>query len=262
MAEMFTKAAAYEQLMGRWSRQLAPLFLDFSGIRDGESVLDVGCGTGSLTCALTEQIPHAKLVGIDVSQAAIDYCRDRYAGRRVAFDCGDAMRLPYRDQAFDHSLSLLVFQFIPDPTKAATEMHRVTRPRGVVAACTWDSRALEMAATFWEEACRLDPAAESLGERPQKCRSPGELEALWHGAGLANVEESALEFETAFANFDDYWHPFIQGVGPYGVYTDRLSEESRVALREQLRKRIMQGRSDGPFAMRARALAVRGTVPG
>ncbi len=184
MAEMFTKAAAYERLMGRWSRQLAPLFLNFSAIRDGESVLDVGCGTGSLTGALIERLPRARLVGIDVSQAAIDYCRDRYAGQRVGFDCGDAMRLPYRDQEFDHS------------------------------------------------------------------------------ARLENFEESTLEFETAFANFDDYWDPFIQGVGPYGIYTDRLSEESRAALREQLRKRILQGRLDGPFAMRARAFAVRGTVPG
>ena len=43
---MFDVAEAYEQMMERWSQQLAPLFIDFVGFRDGEKALDVGCGTG------------------------------------------------------------------------------------------------------------------------------------------------------------------------------------------------------------------------
>ena len=45
-------AAAYEQVMGRWSRRLAPLFIDFAGVGEGERLIDVGCGTGSLAFAL------------------------------------------------------------------------------------------------------------------------------------------------------------------------------------------------------------------
>ena len=51
---MFEVAEAYEERMGRWSRQLAPLFLEFVGVRDGENVLDVGCGTGSLSATLAK----------------------------------------------------------------------------------------------------------------------------------------------------------------------------------------------------------------
>ena len=46
---MFEVAEAYEAWMGRWSRQLAPLFVEFVGVQEGEKVLDAGCGTGSLS---------------------------------------------------------------------------------------------------------------------------------------------------------------------------------------------------------------------
>ncbi|MGB7946382.1 MAG: hypothetical protein WCH75_01745 [Candidatus Binatia bacterium] len=46
---MFEVAEAYEATMGRWSRQLARLFVEFVGVRDGDKVLDVGCGTGSMS---------------------------------------------------------------------------------------------------------------------------------------------------------------------------------------------------------------------
>ena len=42
-------ADAYEQVMGQWSRRLAPLLIQFGGLADGDHVVDVGCGTGSLT---------------------------------------------------------------------------------------------------------------------------------------------------------------------------------------------------------------------
>jgi ubiquinone/menaquinone biosynthesis C-methylase UbiE len=136
MAEMFANAAAYERMMGRWSARLALQFLDFVSAPAGR-ILDVGCGTGSLVQALADRPGTSGVVGIDPAQPFIDYCRQRFAGSRFAFDCGNGMELPYPQHSFDHSLSLLVFMFIPQPEKAAAEMRRVTRPGGTVAACTW-----------------------------------------------------------------------------------------------------------------------------
>src|SRR5689334_1306994 len=60
----FQNAEAYERLMGRWSRRLAPLLIRFGGLSDGDQVLDVGCGTGSLAFALPEIASVTMVTGI------------------------------------------------------------------------------------------------------------------------------------------------------------------------------------------------------
>jgi SAM-dependent methyltransferase len=92
---MFEVGEAYEAMMGRWIRQLAPLFIDFVGVRDADKVLDVGCGTGSLTAILAKVTGASKIVGIDPSNGFIDYARRQFADPRVTFEVGDAQRLPY-----------------------------------------------------------------------------------------------------------------------------------------------------------------------
>jgi len=263
MADMFPNATAYERLMGRWSERLAPLFLDFAAVRDDGRVLDVGCGTGALVDAVVKRGAGSTVVGIDPSQPFIDYARQRFPEERFSFDCGDGMGLPYPDASFDCSLSLLVFMFIPQPEKAASEMRRVTRQGGTVAACVWDSGGggMEMARIFWEEAVTLDPAAATGPERNVRCNRSGELTKVWRAAGLKDVVEVPLEIRTDFSSFDDYWAPYNSGVGPQGVYNDRLSAAQRGALREALRRRLLGDRADGPFSLRAGAWAVRGTVP-
>jgi SAM-dependent methyltransferase len=249
--------------MGRRSERLAPLFLDFAGVQDGARVLDVGCGTGALVDAVVKRGAGSTVVGIDPSQPFIEYTRQRFPGPRFRFDCGDGMALPYPDASFDYSLSLLVFMFIPQPEKAASEMRRVTRPGGTVGACVWDSGGggLKMARIFWEEAVKLDPAAATGPERNVHCNRAGELTKVWRAVGLENVEEVGLEIRTDFTGFDDYWVPYNSGVGPQGVYNERLSVAQREALREALRRRLLGDRPDGPISLRAGAWAVRGRVP-
>ena len=60
-------AKGYEQLLGRWSKKLAPLFINFAGVADGERILDVWCDTGSLTFALPQFANIVEIAAIDVS---------------------------------------------------------------------------------------------------------------------------------------------------------------------------------------------------
>ena len=68
---MFSTAGAYERFMGRWSRHLAPLLVEFAGVRDGNAVLDIGSGTGALTAAVATIAPSSRIAGIDPSSTYV-----------------------------------------------------------------------------------------------------------------------------------------------------------------------------------------------
>src|SRR5262245_16627657 len=121
-AKMFTMSEGYERFMGRWSRLLSQQYIDFAGIRDGELILDVGTGTGSVASALAAAMPSSDILGIDPSEAFIAYARHNTGSNRVRFDVGDAQALPQKDAWFDQTMALLVMNFVPDHEKAIGEM--------------------------------------------------------------------------------------------------------------------------------------------
>jgi hypothetical protein len=88
----------------------------------------------------------------------------------------------------------------------------------------------------------------------------GQLTALWHATGLQHVEEEALEISMDFSSFDDYWQPYLAGVGPNGLYVSGLSPDRRERLRNAIRTRLLGDGPDHPFSLEAKALAVRGIV--
>ena len=184
-AKMFAVSAGYERFMGRWSRLLAPTYIAFAGVKNGDRVLDVGTGTGSLAAAVEAGMPASEIVGVDPSAGFIAYAQKNITSTRAHFEVGDAQALKFKDAAFDSTLALLVMNFVPDPNKAIAEMRRVTRQQGVVSACVWDYDAgMEMLRFFWDEAVALDPAIEPKDERHMKFSRQGELGDLWRKAGV------------------------------------------------------------------------------
>ena len=259
---VFDESAAYERFMGRWSRQLAPLLVEFAGIGEGDAVLDVGSGTGALTQAIVEAVPSARVVGVDPAAAYVAYAQAHVPDGRARFLVGDAQQLDLADATFDRVASLLVMNFIPDPSKALREMIRVTRPDGVIAAAVWDyGEGMQMLRLFWDEAVARDPAIAARDERNMPLCKPGELAAMWRRHGLALVDERPLSIVMSFTSFDDYWAPFLGGQGPAGAYVAGLNETERAALRLRLRRRLVGDGEDRPISLQARAWAVRGVVP-
>ncbi|MEP7365940.1 MAG: class I SAM-dependent methyltransferase [Acidobacteriota bacterium] len=259
---MFRDAKAYEQFMGRWSRLVAPLLADLAQVPDRGRVLDVGSGTGSLAFAIVKRKPHATVLGIDPSKEYVAYAasKNSFAGR-AAFEVGDAQQLSYPNASFDAAVSLLVWNFIPDPGKALREVRRVTKSHGTISAAVWDYPAgMRMLRIFWDAAVSIDAAAEKRDEKHMPlCRS-GELTQLWKQGGLQNVHEQPLEITTQFPSFTDYWDAFLLGQGPAGAYTVSLDRGKQQALRNELKRRLAISSEDQPFSLPARVWAVHGTV--
>jgi len=259
---MFSIGEGYELYMGRWSRLLVPSYAAFARVEDGQRILDVGTGTGTVALSLENTLPRSEIVGLDPSAAFIDHARKNARSSRVKFAVGDAQDLGYGDASFDHAMALLVMNFVPDQGKAVAEMKRVTRPDGIVSACVWDyGDGMESLRLFWDEAVTLDPNASSKHERNMKLSRSGELGALWRQAGLSDVRETSLVIDQAFSSFGDYWAPFLKGTGPGGAHVGALSEERRADLEARLRRRLLGDQYDGPFTLKARAWCVRGHVP-
>lgn len=252
----FTNAEAYNRHTGRVSRLLAPSFIKFAGMKDGERLLDVGCGTGSLTFTAASLNPGSQIVGIDRSAAFIEYDRAQTNDPRLSFDVGDALNLPYLDDSFDETLSLLVVQFIPNVRRAISEMRRVTRRGGSVAACVWDRDEDDFHTFFWNSATEISPEAGKL--RDTRGYAAGQLSALWAESGFDSVDETALLLWPEFQSFNEYWTPMVDGQGPAGSFVAGLPPDKQISLRERLREKILGGGPDRPFKLKAKAWAVRG----
>jgi SAM-dependent methyltransferase len=261
-APMFSEAEAYERFMGRWSRELAPLLVRFAEVRDGEALLDVGCGTGALTAALASAAPTSRIVGIDPSARYVAFAQAMHGNSLIRFEVGDAQQMRFDDGGFDRAVSLLVLNFVPDAAKAVDEMKRVTRRGGTIVAAVWDyADGMEMLRAFWDEAIALKPASDARDERHMPLCRRDQLASLWRGRGLQAVVEEGLTIQTRFASFDDYWRPLLEGQGPAGAYVAALSEQERDELKRRLERRLLSGHTDGSFVLSARAWAVRGVVP-
>jgi ubiquinone/menaquinone biosynthesis C-methylase UbiE len=257
---MFEVAEAYERQRGRSSKILAPLFVNFVGVR-GE-VLDVGCGTGALTFAIAKSESVSKIVAMDMSEAFLAYARSKTDDPRISFESGDAQNLRFSDASFDQCLALLVVAFIPDAPRAAREIRRVTRPGGIVATAMWDNTGgNELNDSLWDAARSLDSYAPRDKITRGSYGTAEELTSLWAAAGLRNIEVKNISFPCGFDSFDDFWQPLTEGQGPAGAYLRRISQDHREALRERLRQNLFGNRANGLFALNAKAWAVRGLVP-
>jgi SAM-dependent methyltransferase len=245
-------ADAYDRFMGRYSRGLSPAFADFAGVREGQRALDVGCGPGALTAELVRRLGPESVAAVDPSEPFVTAARARHPGVEVRRS--SAEDIPHPDHAFDVAMAQLVVHFMRDPIAGLGEMARVTRPDGVVAACVWDF-AGERApiSVFWQAAREGD--ADVRDESDLAGAREGQLMELLEGAGLQDVEETALLASVQHETFDDWWEPFELGVGPAGAYLDSLAPPERAAIRERCRAIL----PPPPFTMTTAVWAARGS---
>lgn len=259
-AERWQEGAAYEEFMGRWSRRIAGEFVPWLARSGGGRWLDVGSGTGALSDAIEDLGAAGSVVAVDRSEGFLRHQgRERRRGR--SWVVADAARLPFDAAVVDVGVSGLVLNFVESPLRALAELKRVTRPGGVVAVYVWDyADGMEPLRYFWDAAREIDAEAGGFDEgvRFPLCR-PEPLRAVFEEAGYREVELRSIEVPTEFADFAEYWRPFLGGQGPAPGYVASLPDIDRAALRDALRRRLPV-LEDGSIELRARAWAVRGST--
>jgi len=247
-------ADAYQRFMGRYSRPLAEQFVDLVAVRPSDRVLDVGCGPGILTAPLVERCGPEGVGAVDPSPPFVADVRERLPGVDVREAAAEA--LPFDDHAFDAALAQLVVHFMTDPVAGLREMGRVTKPGGVVAASVWDFvGGTAPLSVFWRAAQELDPAAP--GEADRAGTHEGALVELAGAAGLAGVWSTSLTVRVPFTSYDEWWAPYLLGVGPLGAYVATLEADHLLALKERCLELLPTAPFEQPaVAWNVRALAV------
>jgi SAM-dependent methyltransferase len=244
-------ADAYDQFMGRFSGPLAGQFAAWLRLVPGQRVLDVGCGPGALTEVLVAKLGAGSVSAIDPSESFAAAVRERMPGVDVRF--GVAETLPWADDIFDCAAAQLVVHLMADPLAGISEMVRVTRPGGTVAATVWDfSGGTAPASAFWRGA--REAASPAPGEADLPGAADGHLAGLLRQAGLGEVESGVLAVSLRFSSFEEWWRPFTLGVGPPGSYLASLDGEQRAAVRDACARLL----PSGPFTMSVRSWTARG----
>src|SRR5438874_42625 len=254
----FEDGAAYERMMGVWSRFAGEVFLDWLMPRPGLRWIDIGCGSGAFSELLVERCAPAEVQGIDPSEAQLAFARTRPAARLAEFRQGDAMALPFAADRFDAAVMALVIFFVPEPAKGLAEMLRVVAPGGTIGAYAWDM----LGAGYPGEPIRAE--LRELGLNPPLPPSVGAsridaLRTLWSGAGLDAVETREIAVQRVFADFDEFWTTTLSAatIGPI-VAAMPAAEAER--LKARVRERLPPDAA-GQITYTARANAVKGRKP-
>jgi len=255
----FDDGAAYERMMGVWSRLAGDVFLDWLAPSPGGRWVDVGCGNGAFTELLVQRCAPTEICGVDPSEGQLSFARSRHTGGVAVFQLGDAMALPFDDSRFDAAVMALVIFFVPEPAQGVAEMKRVVRPGGTLSAYAWDV---------------LEPGGFPLGPMQEELRAMGRkpmmppradvsrmetLRALWADAGLTDVATREITIARTFEDFEDFWAS-VQIAVSMAQAIREMSPEENARLKDRLRARLPADAS-GRITYTSRANAVTGRVP-
>ena len=256
---IFNDGETYERYMGVWSRKVGAQFIDWVRFPNSLDFLDVGCGNGAFSVQIDELCSPSSISGIDPSPAQIEFARSRKINVSSSFEVGDSMALPYQNEKFHVSLMALVIFFVPDPKKGVTEMARVTKPGGILAAYAWDVISGGLPMEPMHKIMREMGIKYPLPPSPEASQK-SEMKKLWKNIGMTEVETSTFHVERSFKSFEEYWA--ISSLGPSVIGAlNELSSEVVDSIKSKLTKTLERDK-DNKIVSRAFANAVKGIKTG
>ena len=242
-----------------------------SGVRRGDRVLDMACGTGDPAFTLAETVgPEGYVLGLDLSEEMVEASRSWAVSQGIQnaefrlIQSELAPGVPAR--GFDAATCRHGLQFMPDPMAALQELSEAVKPGGRVAASTWSTPERNPNFTLPKEIMARhadlseeDPEAPGLFALP----TPGELELVFETAGLTGIQTEVFSTPIARAcSAESYWHSIETVAGPLVSLLASLTEEQRRAIREDALETLKKMFPDGPVEIDGEAVAAVGISPG
>jgi SAM-dependent methyltransferase len=230
------EAVAYERdfvpaIFAQWPPKLA----DIAGIGSGDRVLDVGCGTGVLAREAAARVgPAGRVTGLDLNEGMLAVARRLRPD--IDWRQGDALDLPFADEAFDVVASQFALMFFPDRVGALREMWRVLAPGGRLAVAVCASVEETSGYGLFADILRREAGAEAAAmvEGYFAFGEEAGLMRLCQAADIANPKILTREGWARFASIEDFGRIEIKGSPLAALVDDAAHERVLTAAREAL----------------------------
>ncbi len=258
-AHSFDDSTGYERLIGRWSRAVGSIFIEWLAPPANARWLEVGCGTGVFTELVVQKCDPASIDALDPEQTQIEHARRQPVAKRANFQVADAQTLPFDDASFDIVASALVINFIADKHRALSEMRRVARAGGVVAGYVWDFAMEHSPSGPFRNAMRAFGIDVAALPGADESTLPA-LHALFKQAGLIDITTRAIDVSLPYTGFDDFWQAQTTRYSPTTKLIDAMTHSERERLMQSLRDAV-PSRADGTIEYFARANAIMARAP-
>jgi ubiquinone/menaquinone biosynthesis C-methylase UbiE len=253
----FNNGTNYEKLMGAWSELVGSVFLDWLDLPNKLEWLDVGCGNGDFTEMVIKRYSPEAISGMDPSAEQLSYARSRPGCELASFRLGNANNLPYSNNQFDVAVMALSIFFVPEPAKGLSEMIRVVRPGGSIAAYVWD---------MLDNLYPLAPINQQLSAMGMQQLLPPSLNSsklavlqnLWTQANLKSIEMDEFIVKKTFNNFEDYWSTALLDSSIKTIFNSMTLGDQKIMINGVCKSLPMA--SNGQIIVTAKANAVRGQV--
>lgn len=235
------------------------------GLKPDSKVLDVATGTGEPGLTIAESCPQGTTVIADISKGMLEIAEEKAKRRgisNVETCISDVCELPFEDDSFDAVCCRFGFMFFPDMQLAASEMARVLKPGGKMAASFWNVPEKN----FWITAM-MDSVNRNLGlpspgpSTPHmfRCSKPGFMKKLLTKAGISNIEESEIQGKMDCKITDVYWHLMSNLTVPLVTPITKADAAIRHRIKAEVFQAINERFEDGEVAPESSAIVISGT---